>query len=714
MALYPSGESEGFFVATNHISSKGGKSMMNKKKYAAVVALKGKGSANVQVGTTESGKSTLDEALARNEEVQMMLETREAHGKGSTNEAEIIVTDCKDIPENELQIIGKIIRIAQGDCNDDNKLLGSVVYSGIKDYVKKPNIEAFRNKVRKAFENAILHPANESLEYKLKDINDNDKQELLEILYSIPVEDLEVVFEEVQARNPRKGQKGFHIFVDLVSKKDTFSEIIKRFWDKVLEIINREAADLKRKIENEDGLIDTDAEGNSTFFMSFQLKDKEKEVFNLLLKSEDASKEYLLSDLSIIYRGADKLFEQDTNEYLVVSEHDGIKVRCIRLIDTQGLFHATGATVADEADRIIDIMSRYHASTLVLTINSMVSDTVKDGYEAIRFMLQEANRDIKVIIVFTHWDQYLKDNGQVSDNVPRSKFGNRTIIDWDSSFEVAKKEQKKYEEQLREALKFNTNKRKPSIVGTHYAAVLSDGESKMENLLYDKNYTYPNAVVGIVKNIISELAKNGKKVRVSGDITEAIRFEYNDTEKKDISNIYNNLVLDCMNGNVAKRLYASTVRACNRKWRYAGTYHTSHVEANDYGFENIETKFVQGIRNLVMLYKDKIIVDADNYVVSERDTDAFMKGLHEFLALNQNWGREAAMKIGEEAYSEGFNKKNTFAYQYVRFADMLEYTRDNYFTAPSMVMNDKLLEVMKAALKKCVGEYIDENCILVY
>ena len=306
--------------------------MMN-EKYATAVSLKGKGQANAQVGTTESGKSTFDEALAKSEEVQMMLEAREAHGKGSTNETEMIITDCKEVPEDELQILGKIGHIAQVDCNDDNNFLGSILYSGIKDYARKSDMDAYRDKIRKAFENSILHPANESLQYKLKDITEDDKQEMLEIFYSIPVEGLMVVHEEVQARNPRKGQKGFHIFVDVFSEKDAFSDAIKKFWEKALAIINKEADELKEEVVSEGGIVNTDADGNSEFFMAFHLEDRDKKVFSLLLKSEDASKEYLLSDLSLIYRGADELFEQDTDELLVVSEHNGVKVRCIRLID---------------------------------------------------------------------------------------------------------------------------------------------------------------------------------------------------------------------------------------------------------------------------------------------------------------------------------------------------------------------------------------------
>lgn len=687
------------------------------KKFATAMLLKGKGQANAQIGTTESGKSTFNEALAKSEEVQMMLETREAHGKGSTNETEMIITDCKEVPEEELYILGKIGHMAQGDCNDDNNFLGSVLYSGIKEYARKTNMDAYRDKIRKAFENSIRHPANESLQYKLKDIAEDDKQDMLEILYSIPVKELMVVYEEVKARNPRKGQKGLRIFVELFSRKDVFSDTINKFWNKALEIINKEADELKEEVESEGGIVNTNVEdGSSEFFMVFHLEDSDKKIFSLLLKSEDASKEYLLSDLSLIYRGSDELFEQDTDGLLVVSEHNGVKVRCIRFIDTQGLFHATGVSVTDEAERIVDIMSKHHASTLILTINSMVSDTVKDGYEAIRNMLQEANRDIKVIILFTHWDQYLKDNGQGEEETHRSKFRKRSKIDWIASFDTAKSEQEKYEKQLRETIDLNNSKKKPSIIGIHYAAVLQDSESEMETILEDKEYTYPDAVIGVVTDIIAELRKNGKKVHISDGVIATASFKYNANEKKDIGQLYNNLVIDCMNDKDDKRLYAATVRACNRKWLDLGDLHKSNVAENDWGFENIETKFVQSIRNLVMLYKDKIVVDADKYVVSPEDKELFMQGLQDYIASNQNWGRETARKIGEDAYANGFNKKESFKYQYQyeRFAEMLGYTRDNYFTATSLAMNDKLFEAMESALRECIKDYIDENCILVY
>lgn len=697
---------------------------MTNGKFETAKKLKGKGTATALIGTTASGKSTFVEALATSEDVEQLLEIREAHGKGSTKETEIIVTDCKSIPEDELLLMGTIHRLSRGECNDDNMLLGDLLLDGVKEYAHSSTIDALNNRIAASLDNKLAHSSNDELAYKLRNITEDNKNSLLEILRfddkNNLANELMIVYNGVQARAPRTPQTAKTLFIDAISARPAFNAMFKDFWDKVLEIINKKADSLEVMIENAhddntDGLIiheNADSDRSKSFFLTFRKGAKDTELFNLLLKSEDYSQEYLLSDLTLIYRGKPELFADDTAETLVVSEQDGEKIRCIRLIDTKGLFHSTDAKVFSEADRIIDILSIYHTPILLLAINSMVTDTVKKGYEAITKMIQDANREIKIILLFTHWDQYLTDMSQSSALITGSKFVRQPSKDWDTVFSLAKQEQKKWESQLTNAIAANTQKKQPSIIGTHYSSFPTEGWEVLEK----NHYTYPDALAGIMKDITSELHKNGRKIRVSGDISTTASFTYNPADRKDIAALYNNLVVDCMgDGCLPKPLYAATVRACVRKWTEAGDYHKSDIDPSSYKFENIETKFVQYIRNLVMLYKNSITVDTDQFV-SPEDKERFMQGLLTYLSFNQCWGRQAAMMIGEEAYHEGFENK-FFSYQYARFADMLEYTRSSYFSAPTVAItgnNDKLFIIMEKALKKCVEDYVNAFCIQIY
>ncbi len=674
----------------------------------AISKVEGKGDPIVSAGTTGSGKSAVEEACANHEVTQCLLGIREASGKGSTSKTSAVATDYEEIPEDKLIMIADLNRKTVAECGDDNELMGNVVYSAAKDYAKNPDDDLYKAKLSKALSNALQHPANESLAYKIKGMNDNDYNSLMQIIFEFPVSQVMILYNEMLAKSPKKGQKGVRIFIELLSARESFKDIIAKFWDMVINFINRDVEELKTELENSGAYVEEKPEGGYKFIAILGEEDINSEITDTLLKSEEGSKEYLLSNISLIFRGADYIFDVPNKDILTVSEIGDTKIHCVRIIDTQGLFHATGVKAKDESERIVDLLSEYHSTRLLLVVNSFVNDTVKDGYEAITMMLQEVNRDIEVYILFTHWDEYLKSFGNQSGAV--SRFSRRGNINWKEKFEIAYSEQQEILSRLSEAVESNTSKKKPQIVGAYRAAILSDTESKMEDVLDCEGIVYPRALNSLFSDMVEQEAAKGKKYRVVEGVENSVSIDASRFGKQNVSALYTNLVNECK----GLKLYASTVRACNRKWCDAGDIHKSYVVANDYGFQNITTLFVQEIRNYAMLYVKKLNINVEPFLPNKEDSDKFIADLMNYLTNQQNVGREVAKMIGYEAYAGGFTRSKEFRYQYQRFADMLQYAQDNYFIAESISFTSQFESCLIEATKKCIRAFVDSKCIMVY
>ena len=187
-----------------------------------------------------------------------------------------------------------------------------------------------------------------------------------------------------------------------MSEKKSLSPFIKQFWEYVVDFINNDMKNLKQRLIDSGVSVEDLSEEECRFTAIMGKEDIGTQLTKDLLKSEDCSKEYLFSDIQLIFRGNKDLFDVKYSEYLTVAELNGVNVHCIRFIDTQGLFHATNVTAKDESERIIDILSEWHSNKLILVVNSFITDTVKDGYAATKILLQEANRDLQVYILYTH------------------------------------------------------------------------------------------------------------------------------------------------------------------------------------------------------------------------------------------------------------------------------------------------------------------------
>ena len=674
----------------------------------AIGRVEGKGEPIVAAGTTGSGKSAVEEASASHPVTQSLLGIREASGKGSVTKASTIATDYEMIPEDKLVMLAELHPKTIAECGDDNELLGNVLYSGAKDYFKNPDENLYKTKLAKALTNLLEHPANDSLGYKLKDIGGDKYDALMEVILKFDISQVMIIYNEMIAKTTRKGQKGVRIFIELLSSRESLRKIVAEFWNLVIKFINEEVEALRDKLESNGAVVEVKPEGGYKFTALLGEDDIDSEIAELLLKSEEGSKEYLLSNVSLIYRGADYIFNIENKEALTVAELGDTKIHCIRIIDTQGLFHSTGVKAKDESERIVDLLSEFHSTKLLLVVNSFVTDTVKDGYDAISMMLQEVNRDIEVYILFTHWDEYLKSFANQSGTV--SRFSRRSNIDWAEKYKEAFYAQQKVVDRFAAAVDDNTSKKKPKIIGVYRAAILSEDGNKMEDVLDCEGVQYPDALNLLFANMVKQAVVNGDKYRVIEGIGETVGIDASKFGKRNIMALYINLVNECK----GLKLYASTVRACNRKWINAGNVHEAHVVANDYGFQTITTKFVQEIRNYAMSYVKNLDIDVKSYLTNQDDEERFVTDLMEYLTLQQNVGREVAKMIGSESYSEGFVRAKEFKYQYERFTDMLQYAQDNYFVADTIYFTEHFKKCLIASAKKCICDFVDSKCIVVY
>lgn len=677
--------------------------------WEAMTRVKQKGDAIVLSGTTGSGKSTVISELASHEDVQRLLCLREADGKGSTAETCIIATDYKAIPEDRLLVSAQFRARCHADCNDDNALLSGILLSGAKDYKGNQDADLYDVKIAKELENVLKHPANESLAYQLRDLPPEGLSELLEALTAFRPEEILPVFQELLTKNPKKGIASRLTFAELLSASNTFIEQIQHFWDVVVKWLNHDLERLKMSL-TDSGAIMEETGGTVTFLVALGSEDLDHPLTKTLLKSEDGSKEYLLSDLSLVFRGKPALFHIQNAELLTVSEYEGTPIRCWKLVDTQGLFHSPEVGTTDEADRILDILSTYHSGRLLIAVNSFINDTSKNGDMAICDMLSKANRPVEIYFLYSHWDEYLASYAQQSGRVRR---GERTTIDWKSLFQTAELAQQERHGRFLDSITSNDAKKKPSIKGRFRTAFLSDSTNKMETCLEEQNITYAWALPVLLTQVLKEQAHRGPKYRVIEGLERCFSLDVKGLDTANIANLYHNLVLDCK----GKKLYASTVRACLRKWCRTGTKHIAKVATNTNGFTAIETQFVEEIRNYAMKYCGNLKLDVSPCLPEDTDGKRLQEDLMQYLKSSQNLGRETAKKIGEIGYHNGFEKNlpgNPFLYQYNRLDNMFSYVQTQYFQGPQIPLTPAFEVVLRDAVAECIQQFVDTRCVVVY
>lgn len=691
---------------------------LDKNTVESINKIISKGDHIVVSGTTESGKSTGIGFFAMSDAVRALMSMREASGKGSIIETHIVVTDYKDIPVDRMIIRSKVHKSHVATHSDDNEFLGKILYNAVRKCDQGCTDEEYENQIRKALDSELDAPSNESLAYKLKKISGDELNEIVARIMAFSHDKMLMHLTEAKAKFEERGYSPKsrskvepRIFKELLSEKHEFSEALNEFWDSVIASLNNQAAALLDRLEMAGAIITDERDG---FTISLGIEDYDSDIANLLLKSENMSMEYLFSDMFIIFRGNESLFSGSYKKYLAVSEENGEEIHCLSIVDTMGLFHSAGATAEEEAERVIDLIAKNHSNKLLLVVNSDVTDTVKDGYEAIKGMIGKLNREIEIYILYTHWDKYL------TNEANKSKAGNRrgrtdTPIDWEKLFADAEACQAELTNSFADCIS-SSGKAKPVIVGTYKAALILGEGTRAENVLLAHEVDYENSVKNIVDDILASVYKKGPKYRVKDGMLEGCSVIPED-RSFDVKKLYRNMVVDCK----GHKYWAPSVRAVCTKWRFYGIKHDSDIKENEYGFINIHSVFVEDMRNFAMgvLNNTKsVTIDLSKYVVETDKVKEVEELVLQYLKEGQNFGKEFAKIIGAESFEKGFKRNPGFCYQYERLTDMLQHTQENFFKGETIKIAspeaDLVVECLQRALDKCITDFINAKCIEVY
>lgn len=690
---------------------------LTKEQVEAVKRLIKKGDAIVTIGTTESGKSTADGFMAKGVAVSDLMSMREANGKGSTIETSIIVTDSDEVSEDELIINARMTENHIATCSDDNVFLAKVLHPAVKKYADSLDTNVFEDVVRQTILAELENPSNDSLAYKIRDLSSEYLDKLVSAFKKFPLERLVILLNEAKAKCeqnyvPRSRSKAERrIFRNLVSETPELLEAINGFWNCIIVILNHLEEIVLKMLEDANAIISEDC---CEFTVALFEEDFDSDLANILLRSEDKSKEFLFADMSIIYRGKDEFFEGKYSNYLTVTEQEGKEIHSIKLIDTMGLFHSTEVSPEDEAERIIDLVAKYHADKLLLFVNSHITDTGKDGYEAIKSMLKKMKRDIGIYIIFTHWDEYLKDVATKNTVDNRRRRGGVTV-DWHQVYERAELQQKELIESFRESLRANTNKVVPRIINTYKAAILIEKNSSSDSVLCENGVEYEKALELFINDVLVTTFQKGPKIRIKEGLLDGCIIKPNGMSF-DIRKLYRNMVVDCK----GHKYWASSVRAVNRKWCTEGMNHDSDIAENEYGFMNIHSNFVIDMRNLAMNIlnnTDCVCIAVEDYVISEDAKKDIREKIIQYLKDGQAFGKEFAKIVGNESFDKGFKNNPNFCYQYQRLTDMIQHTQDHYFIAEKVTLSEDsvaFITGLRMALHKCIKDFMDAKCIEVY
>lgn len=677
-------------------------------------ALKSKGNPILLSGPTGGGKSTLISRMARNGDVEALLSNRESQGKGSTVDTNIVVTDDPNVPEDCLLVGGRLCPMTQADCDDDLTLLSNILFYATKTYGRaKLNADTYAGKIKeeldKRLKSAETNPENDSLVYRLRDISGEEYDQLLGAMQRFQPEKLFPHFQEAEALNPKDTAKQMEAFKDLLRKDEDLKTDIQNFWDVVIICLNVSLDRLEQLLRDENAAVSELEEGGKSFFVALNEASIGGPLATALLKSENGAKEYLLKECTLVFRGFSELFPERNKEYLTVLEREGTSVHCWRFIDTQGLFHAQRSTTDTESSRIRDLLAAYHSNRLVLVLDSRINNTAKDSDMAISQMLSDIKSQIEVYFVYTRWDDYLKEFPLKSGSASSVRRGERKKIDWGLMLEGAQKSQDQRHKRFEESLALNQNKKKPAICGKVRSALLCDGESLAESCLEGGHITDREALPALLDQILKRQIQFRAKFRVTEGLETHFTLNTEGLGTVSIRELHRNLA-DCKN----RRLYASTVRACVRKWVQAGTVHQARVNPNAFNFVTIETKFVEEIRNYAQGFTNNLTFDFSHCLCDPSEEEALKAKLLE--VLKNNLGREVAKTIGIDAYHSGYDQPvpgKLFPYQYERLNHMFEYTQKNYFNAESIPLTANFQKIFQICVGECIKWFVDESCILV-
>lgn len=669
--------------------------------------LLGKGSPSIIVGPSGAGKSTLISGTTESNIVCNYLIMREASGKGSLLDTEIVVTDAPTLDVDKLYVSGTVRPITPAAlADDDNEFIGKILYSGALELQRNG---VYEEKLRKAYDNELKSPANNSLAYKIMSMVQVQQERILKKLSAFPQHDILRLYSEaklLEKTNNKKGQYARDKFTKSLSQDGNLSEFLNRCYQEMADCLNEEVHRFQHQIEGRANIEECE-EGGWRFYLALG-EDSDIGLATTLLKSESGSKEYLFSNLSLAFRGAPWVFACEGIDVLTVGEANGTRFRVLRLIDTMGLFHDAGAKKEDECDRMVDILSRYHTSSLLFVCNIDIDVTVKNAIEAMREFFRTAKIDTSVMILFTKLDLFLADNVSVGQGAGRFSLKQQNEDERrrrvSQSYDVAMERIHTIEQSFCDDLKENDSRHKPACVGQVLYG-LPNSNPQIDDLLEEKQHLYQNAVQCFLVLLCRQLSKT-PKIRVINP--EQLIQVYN--LKNGAKNV--DVIREGLVESKELKLYASTVAAVNRKWPL-GEKHKSNVAANDWGYANIETNFVYAIGNY-----GRDLLDGDVPL----NTECFTT-MDDYAAFQAVFETEKKARLGKlfvaevhrDVYQRGFRENpNVYMPQYERFRHMLALAINDYFPKTPLLLTTQTEVCIKRALEKLVNDIVDYQCIVVY
>ena len=218
----------------------------------AISMIEKKGDPVLVIGPTGSGKSVIPEACAKSDIVQMLLEKREASGKGSLTDTNIAITDYDRLDDDCLYYSATLKKLKQSDCNDDNEFLGDILFFAAKEMSKGKGAD-FTQGIKSGITRAIKNAGNDTLAYKLRNLEEININALAQKLSSeFDAEEVLIAYNEAIAK---KESRKARTFTNIITTSTTFQKGINSFWENVLVLLNFDIEALKYKLEKKNAYI---------------------------------------------------------------------------------------------------------------------------------------------------------------------------------------------------------------------------------------------------------------------------------------------------------------------------------------------------------------------------------------------------------------------------------------------------------------------------
>lgn len=702
-----------------------------------------KGEAILVTGTTGCGKTCSFSALTDFPIAQLYISMGEADGKGTSINKLYVASDAEVLPDDGIVFCARLVIPTAVQFNDECRLLGECLYAytnGLVKNHKKPE-EKIGITLRNQLEN--LSKDNTSLITLMRNTLQNPAkmEQLARQIGSLSEDQRHVCISIYQhiASQGTKGQKTKRKFISEISSNAAMRPYIDSFMNMAEQFVCEEVNQVRQILTAGGAVFEPD---NEAFYIRFEadifdevgkplerdlLDDSQKPIHDaamLLLHSEADSSERLLENAAVVFKGRKELFDLDAKGCFVIADDDGETqpVRSVRFVDTMGLFHKK-EEVSDEAERIIDLTKQFHATQIILAINSYINNTVKDGYLAVKEFLRIYNGEVKIYPLFTHWDQYLStfapQAAQTAASGRSNRFGRQVSVDWNKCYHIAKAQQDALLQEFRKDLEENPSRRKPTICcqdngDTFRSCIISDN-SPMEDVLRSQEVEYHKMWEKMFPCLIADRTALANKRRVDAAIMDHITVDCTlQSNPVSVNKLRDNLHKCIGKTEGGSKLWYFTVDAVRRKWRYNGKRHKAIVSATYDGYTDIETNFIPEMVGFANVYLPHLVYDRS----FAKDPAQFDTDLREYLKRDNNFGREFAKVCYEYAaeYVENGRKNNDAACvwekQYEHVNRLFHCVDRQFYTTPIAVdPGSELGKMLNDAAARCVQDFLDIYCI---